>query len=124
MPDQITKQLTPIQEKRELLKKYSAFAAPFVENGDYETINQAIVAECYTNKKHKEFKTFKQWLKDGFSVKKGEKAFLVWGRPKDTQDKEAGKEPEPNENEKAFFPIAFVFSNAQVEPKKGDKKNV
>lgn len=123
MPDQNTKELTPIQEKRELLKKYSAFAAPFVENGDYETINQAIVAECYTSKKHHEFKTFKQWSKEGFSVKKGEKAFLVWGRPKEAQEQEAGK-PEPNEDERTFFPIAFVFSNAQVEAKKGAKKNV
>ena len=46
----------------------------------------------------------------GFKVKKAVKAFLVWG-------KKRKKEVEENEEAKefSFFPLAFIFSNAQVE---------
>lgn len=116
------KELTPIQEKRELLKQLSKAAAAFVENGEYPTINEAIINTAYKSETHTTFKTFNQWKADGFFVQKGEKAFLVWGRP--TEEQEAEKGPEPStEPEGRFFPLAFLFSNAQVEPK-GGKQNV
>ena len=64
----------------------------------------------YRNTMYNEFLTFKGWKEKGFKVKKGEKAFLVWG-------KKRKKEVEENEEAKefSFFPLAFIFSNAQVE---------
>lgn len=115
-----------IQEKRELLKLHSMKAAEIKEQllhqakNDAEihaisalTINNIIVEHIYKKGEHKEFHTFKGWLKEGKAVKKGETAFLVWGRPKAVQEQEAGKETE-QDDEDTFYPVSFIFSNAQV----------
>jgi hypothetical protein len=76
--------------------------------------------KLYKTPLHKEFKTFKGWLKEGFSVKKGETAFLVWGRPSQ-ENKEGEVKPiiENDDSENGtFFPVSFIFSNAQVQPLK------
>lgn len=103
---------TSIQEKREQLRILSAQAKMLVDVGAVDTINQGIIIG-YTDATHQEFKTLKQWNDAGFKVKKGEKAFLVWGKPK----KSDKKTDEPHD-ETEFFPIAFIFSNAQVETQK------
>ncbi|WP_231424021.1 ArdC-like ssDNA-binding domain-containing protein [Pedobacter sp. Leaf250] len=110
-----TKELTPIQQKREILKALSLQVAPLIKIGTFENINSALV-DAYKNEVHQEFKTFKQWKADGFFVKKGMKAFLIWGRPKRDQV-EQEQVGEPLEDQSKFFPIAFLFSNAQVEKK-------
>lgn len=79
------------------------------------TVNDIIIKYFYKNDQNTEFHTFKGWLSNGHAVKKGEKAFLVWGRPKAVQDKAQGKE---NDDDTDFYPISFIFSNAQVEPLK------
>ena len=111
-----TKELTAIQQKREILKAFSVQVAPLVELGTFETVNCALV-DAYTTAEHQEFKTFNQWKAEGFFVKKGMKAFLVWGRPKGSPEQEKTKTTEENEEDSKFFPIAFIFSNAQVEKK-------
>jgi len=119
--EDIKKELTPIQVKREFLKTISKNASIHVENGTFETVNEAIINTIYKDDTNQQFKTFNQWKADGFFVKKGEKAFLVWGRPTKEQKAEEGKEPSA-EDEGIFYPLAFLFSNAQVQ--KGEKKNV
>lgn len=106
---------TSIQQKRDELKKVSAIAKELVKGGEFNTINEGIIG-IYTNETHQHFKTLPQWNEAGYKVKRGEKAFLVWGKPKGRKNAEA--KAEPSEEESNFFPIAFVFSNAQVEPAK------
>lgn len=77
------------------------------------TVNQLIVEHIYKDEENKKFNTFKGWIKDGFSVRKGQKAFLLWGRKKQTVEKPNGEE---KTEELEFFPITFVFSNKQVHP--------
>lgn len=114
-----------IQEKRQKLRELSQQAKTLKEtliegtttpeNALYYssmTINDIIIKYFYSDDENKEFHTFKGWLKNGHAVKKGEKAFLVWGRPKAVQDKEKGKE---SDDDSDFYPISFIFSNAQVE---------
>lgn len=113
-----TKELTPIQEKREILKALSLRVGPLIEIGTFDSINNAIV-DSYKTAEHQEFKTFKQWKADGYFVKKGMKAFLVWGRPKGSQHEEQ-MEAEGESDDSKFFPIAYIFSNAQVERKGGN----
>jgi hypothetical protein len=116
-----------IQEKREHLKNLSNKAQAIREQllhdckNDAEIqavnalkVNDIIIEYLHKNPKHKEFKSFKGWMKEGKCVKKGEKAFLVWGKP--TEKKEDGT-TEPiaeDENGNMFYPVSFVFSNAQV----------
>lgn len=116
------------QIKRERLKTLSNQAQAIREtmlhkaNGDIEiqrindlTVNDIIVNQIYKNTLHNEFHSFKGWLQLGKRVKKGETAFLIWGRPRKMKAKEAADEEEKNIK---FFPLAYVFSNEQVEPLK------
>ncbi|MDL2308891.1 hypothetical protein LJC68_10065 [Bacteroidales bacterium OttesenSCG-928-B11] len=52
-----------------------------------------------------EFKTLEEWNEIGAKVKKGSKAFPIWGKPIETENG-------------VFFPILFVFNLKQVEFKK------
>ena len=119
-----------IQEKRAKLRELSAKAKQIKQQLIEEattpeqalaysglTLNQIIINYFYKSEKHQEFHTFKGWLKEGSSVKKGEKAFLVWGRPKAVQDKDKNPKAE-NDEDSDFFPVSYIFSNAQVQPLK------
>ena len=64
------------------------------------TKNQ-LLRECY-NLLDKELLTFEQWQELGAHVRRGEHAYLFWGRPVTT---EAGYK---------YFPIQFLFSREQV----------
>lgn len=103
-----------IQEKRQHLKTLSVTVRSLVDEGKYPNINEAIIKEIYTDKTHQVFKTFNQWNEEGKTVKKGEKAFLVWGMPVDRKDTEATEETTEEEDTKQFFPLAYLFSNAQI----------
>lgn len=106
----------PIQETRAQLKERSNKVKPLVEAGEFDTINAAVMAVFYLDDDHQEFRKFKQWKKDGFSILKGSKAFPVWGQPAKAEKKKAEGEDEKDEYE--FWPICYLFSNAQVEKRK------
>ena len=120
--------ITTIEEKRNALREMSKAVAPLVQAEQFGSINEAVIETFYRNATDSEFKTFNQWKADGYSIKKGAKAFLVWGKPKRVQDNEQaeakGKDAPPADEEKKpdFFPLAFLFSNAQVEMK-GERQN-
>lgn len=101
--------------KRATLKELSSSAAILVKTGAFDTINKALVA-MYAEQGHTEIHSFKQWLAFGKVVKKGEKALLLWGEPVNGNKQETEATTEDDENK--FFPLAYVFSNLQVEPLK------
>lgn len=109
------KPLTGIQEKRQRLKEMSKAVSPFVVLGEYETVNEGIIDMFYRPSGHIELHTFRQWREKGFTVKKEEKALLLWAKPLSALKEERKEEPE--EDEKIdFFPVCFVFSQLQVKP--------
>lgn len=101
--------------KRQHLKELSKAVMPFIEMEQAATVNEALVIH-YATQGHTELHSFRGWLQLGKVVRKGEKALLLWGEPKQTgkQEKEEGKE----DDDYKFFPLAYVFSNKQVEPLK------
>lgn len=119
----------PIDIARDTLKALSEEVKDLVDDGTFPTINDAIMETLYKQDNHKIFNTFMGWKRIGKKVKKGEKAFLLWGRPKDqhgnlaTDTEENNQEEkeaetvvqEPTEENYKFYPIAYLFSNAQVE---------
>jgi hypothetical protein len=123
-----TQEKEPIKEKkrpidiaRENLKLLSLEVADLVEDGTFFTINDAIVETLYKDETHKEFKSYRQWKKEGCQVKKGEKAFLLWAKPKQIQKPITdGTAKEELEEMLKFFPIAYLFSNAQVDEIDGE----
>ena len=111
--------ISTIKQKRELLKELSAPFKILIKEGAISTINSALI-ESYTNETHQVFKSYRGWLAEGYQVKKGEKAFLIWGSPQKLKPKKEPTQATQGDTEKdsEFFPLAFVFSNAQVEERR------
>lgn len=105
-----------IQKIREELRGKSLAVAQLVKFGQYETVNEAIIGEYYRSAEHKTFNTFRGWRKAGFRVKKGEKCFHIWSRPVAALKAETNPEAAAPEDSHTYFSVAFLFSNAQVEP--------
>ncbi len=111
---------TSIQEKREELKKISHFIQIQVKKGVYNSVNEGLI-DMYNQSGHNDLKSFKEWQKEGYSVKKGEKALLLWGVPLAKRKNENENKEKKEENKPDFFPLCFVFSNKQVVLNKGGK---
>jgi DNA repair protein RadC len=75
-----------------------------------------IIANWYREQTGAEtFKTLKRWNEEGYRVKQGEKAFLLWAKRETVFRKdEEGKQTETEDYR--FFPVAYLFSNLQVQP--------
>jgi len=100
------------RERRQALRELSKIAKMRMKaDCDGMTVNEILVSEFYTDETNHDFKTLHQWSREGFKVKKGSTSFLVWGRPKAKQS----EEPKTEEEEDEFYPLCYLFSNAQVE---------
>lgn len=110
------------QQKREELKALSAPFKMLLKEGAIGSINEGL-ANYYASLGHTTLNSYKKWKEQGFQVKKGSNALLFWGEPKPiakgveiktphTPPKKDAKEDE----ETTFFPLAYLFSNLQVEP--------
>lgn len=102
--------------KREELKGISRMIQQAVKSGMYRSVNEGLVA-MYADQGHTEIHSFKRWLERGFVVRRGEKALLLWGEPRNggKQEKPEKKTDNKDEDEYKFFPLAYVFSQLQVE---------
>jgi hypothetical protein len=107
-----------MKAKREALKQRSAIAAKMVkaQPEKFSSVNDALVF-MYNEEGHTEIHSFKKWMEKGYIVRKGEKALLLWGEPKKALKQE--KQTDSNDKDEfKFFPLAYVFSQKQVEPMK------
>ena len=104
-----------MKTKREEFKGVSRVIQQAVKGGMYPSVNAGLVA-MYAEQGHTEIHSFKQWLDKGFVVRRGEKALLLWGEPRTggKQEKPEKKEGEENDEFK-FWPLAYVFSQKQVD---------
>lgn len=118
------------QEKREWLRGISAeFQAQReimeMTGADYiPTINEMLRAYYAKQANITELNTFDQWKEKGYQVRRGEKAFLFWGKPKSRQQAEP-TEPSEDESEQAqqvepltakkdeFYPLCYLFDISQ-----------
>ncbi len=116
------------RQKRAHLVVLSQGAKMAVKMGAYDSVNEALLAMYRgDNPGVIFFKTFQQWKKEGFMVKKGEKAFLIWGAPRKINKKKENsttETPETTEqpanlsgtsSKKSFYPVCYLFSNLQVQ---------
>lgn len=117
---------TPIKEKRQRLSELSRQAIDLKKKLIREaqeagqankalywasrTINFMLLKYFYETDGATEFKTFPQWKQENATVKKGAKAFIVWGQPLGSRE-----EDEPSEETTAmYFPLCYLFSDRQV----------
>lgn len=76
-----------------------------------------LLRQHYAQAGHTELKSFSEWKEEGYYVKKGEKAILLWAHPKPSKEaKELAKSQGKNEDEAKndFYPLAYLFSSKQV----------
>jgi len=98
-------------QKRAILSFLTDKIRPLVKEGKFQTVNEGIIKVFYTRGEHQTFKSFNGWKEEGKKIKKGSRGFAVWSRPKKVTRKEAGKPDEQRE----YFNLAYLFSNAQVQ---------
>ena len=83
-------------------------------------LNYFILNFVYKTNGITDFKKFHEWKHEGATVKKGEKAFPIWGQPigkqKEEEAKNKGEDYKASEEENERYPICYVFSNLQVRP--------
>tara|TARA_R110001606_G_C15181472_1_gene629407 strand:+ start:407 stop:781 length:375 start_codon:yes stop_codon:yes gene_type:complete len=105
-----------LSEQARELKQHLINKAPTLEQAtaiDEMRVNDIILNYFYKDEANTEFHSYKNWQELGFQVKKGSKAFVIWGRKRQNiDDKKAATE---EKDQYKFFPLAFVFSNNQVE---------
>ena len=81
-------------------------------------LNFYILNYIYASDEITDFKKFNEWKSEGATVKKGEKAYPIWGQPvtKQRQDEaeQKGEKYDPTPEEEQRFPMCYVFSNLQV----------
>ena len=99
-------------EKRKALIALSQVVRILVKEGACDSVNEGI-KESYMeqNTDISEFKTFRQWKEEGATVRKGEKAYLVWGQPRKVEQvPEGSTEPE----EFKYWPVCYLFADTQI----------
>lgn len=117
-----SKKMSAHKAKRQALKDLSAQAAE-LQATIYpdKKINEILILKFYTDQTHREFKTLADWNKEGQSVRKGETAFLIWGKKKPLHQSEQEAQSAEDGEEAEFFPLCYLFSNAQVQPRNAKK---
>ena len=99
-----------IKQKREELKSLSAGFKLLIKEGAIGSINEGLV-NYYAEQGHTTLNSYRRWKELGYQVKKGSKALLLWGEPVTRNENEQLTE----EKKEKFFPLAYVFSNLQVQ---------
>ena len=107
-------------EAYELLTTYSREVSPLVEAGEYENVNSAIKEIIYKPQGHVGLRKFREWKEADFRILKGEKGLPLWARPLRVLKEEKRKPDEPQEVNEGpdFYPIVYLFSQKQVEPRR------
>lgn len=106
-----------MKERRNELKELSAPLKELVAEGIHPTINDALIVEVY-KVAGQTLKTLRQWNKDGYRVKKGEKALMLWSKPveKLKQPEDQTNTTPEDEDQPKLFGIALMFTERQVQP--------
>ena len=113
---------TEARERRNELKTLSnnLVKAAEARMKPFATVNE-LVKEYYESLGHKTLKSFSQWKEEGYTVKKGEHALLLWATPKPSKESKEAAEAEGKNEEEAkadFFPVIHLFSQKQVRANK------
>lgn len=107
-----TKRKEQFLENKKRLIELSKEARKLVDMGEFGAINEALIAiYSQEDEQIEEFKTFWQWKRDGYTIRKGSKSYLIWGQKmKGEQVPEGATEAEEYE----FWPLCYLFANTQV----------
>ena len=89
------------------------------------TINEMLHAYYAKQNNITELNTFDQWKEKGYQVRRGEKAFLFWGKPKSRQQQPTEPTEQDEQGEQAqqvepltakqndYYPLCYLFDISQ-----------
>ena len=116
------------QEKREWLRGISAeFQAQReimeMTGADYiPTINEMLRAYYAKQANITELNTFDQWKEKGYQVRRGEKAFLFWGKPKRNKASRRSRLNRSPQRQMSFTPFVIFLTSANATRRKHNKQ--
>lgn len=102
------KQIKAREKRKALIELSKVIRLQIEETEEFETVNEGL-KYLYEQEGHEVLNTYKQWREEGFQVRKGSEALLIWGRPRATQ------QGDDDEQETKFWPLCYLFSNLQVD---------
>lgn len=108
-----------ISEKRNFLRQLTKNLIANARPQDQDKKPNDLIKDFYRKRGHKVLKSFNEWKEAGYSVKRGEHALLLWGKPKGgviiVEKIEDTGSKTMEEVSKIYFPLCYVFSNKQVQ---------
>ena len=101
-----------LSELSKVLKTTSRLA------GNEDNVNKLLLDYYRNTFNVTELNTFDQWNEKGYSVKRGETSYMVWGSPLNINKKQDGEQPTmeaaDEDSKKDFFPVCHLFDIKQV----------
>jgi hypothetical protein len=79
------------------------------------SVNDILLAVYEVQTGCKEFRTFRHWQREGYRVKKGEKAFRIWARARKASDTHHDNRGGYGDANGEGWPTCCVFNENQVE---------
>lgn len=114
-----------MKANRTALIAMSQEAKVLVEAGEYEKVNDALVAMhaelLGVSENREDWNTFNGWKKSGKMVIKGQKGSTIWSRKRKVEAKDSEAEATATAKDKetakafSFFGVATIFHSSQVE---------
>lgn len=117
--------LIELSQKAKALRKEKIDSAQTTEEALFwssRSVNYMLLNHIYKSERVR-FETFKEWKAQGATIKKGAKATIIWGQPRQgvaTLEQKLQKDPHsvPVDDiaveEYEFFPLCYLFSEDDV----------
>lgn len=107
-------------ERRQLLSALSRELKAVAElTGEADSVNELLKGYYATTYGTTDLRTFEEWKKAGYTVKKGQQSFMIWATPKATKAEkervaEAKAKGEHATEKEDYFPVCHLFDITQV----------
>ena len=107
-------------ERRQQLSALSRELKAVAElTGEAENVNELLKGYYSTTYGTTDLRTFEEWKKAGYTVKKGQTSFMIWATPKATKAErervaEAKAKGEHATEKEDYFPVCHLFDIKQV----------
>lgn len=108
------------QERRQQLSALSRELKAVANlTGEPDNVNELLKGYYATTYGTTDLRTFEEWKKAGYTVKKGQTSFMIWATPKATKAErervaEAKAKGEHATEKEDYFPVCHLFDIKQV----------
>ena len=113
------KKARALERRKELSALSQDLKAVAELTGEAENVNELLKGYYSTTYGTTDLRTFEEWKKAGYTVKKGQTSFMIWATPKATKAErervaEAKAKGEHATEKEDYFPVCHLFDIKQV----------